>query len=80
MYVGLTLLNANMMRTQPPRTTIYAMQIYKNQTAASPTMEEVAAWFFNYCLFLFPVLFRRQVRGFFEVSVEILLVVVSDHP
>lgn len=51
---------------------------YKAQAAASPTMDEAAAWFVEHSLFLFPVLFRHQIGDFFEGSVKILLVVVSN--
>ena len=35
---------------------------------------------FSYSLFLFPVLFRRQVGEFFEDAIKIFLVVVPDQP
>ena len=43
-------------------------------------MDEAAAWVFKHSLFLFPVLFRRQIGEFLEDAIKILLVVVSDQP
>lgn len=66
--------------TEQPRTTYMLYNYTKTQAAASPTMDEAAAWVFDYSLFLFPVLFRRHVGEFLEDTIQIFLVVVPDQP
>lgn len=76
MYVRLTPFES----TKHPRETYAPFKCTNNQAVTSSIIGEAAAWFAKYSLFLLPVLLRGKIGEFFEDSVKIFLVIVSDYP
>ena len=76
MYVRLTPFES----TKHPREIYAPFKCTNNQAATSSIIGEAAAWFAKYSLFLLSVLLRGKISEFFEYSVKIFLVIVSDYP